>query len=80
MRIGLSQANQRVAQLTGQPVVPRKTYDAAIGGRFPAEFSGGRWTVNEADIPKIAEVLGLKVLVEASAPDKAVSAPIAVAA
>jgi hypothetical protein len=74
-RIGLSQLPSKVAAFTGKPAEKyRRFYDAAVESRIPAEFNG-RWSVDEADIPLIAEAMGLSA--PATQPRKASSALIA---
>lgn len=44
--------------LTTQPLNYKRVYDAALGARIPAEREpNGRWSVDEADLPLIAETL-----------------------
>jgi len=58
----------RVAALTGAPgLSPRKIYDLALRGAFPATFENGRWFVAEQDIPAVAYALGFDVPSHASA-------------
>ncbi len=58
----ISHAGLRVAALIGAPVPsPRKVYDLALRGAFPATFENGRWFVAEQDIPAVAEALGFDV-------------------
>lgn len=59
-RVSIAHVPRRVAALTGQPgPSPRKVYDLALRGAFPAEFTGGRWFVPEDAIPQVVEALGL---------------------
>ncbi len=59
-RIGLTQLPRRLAEHTGQPAPTyRRCFDAAVADRFPAEFAGNRWTVDEADLERIAAGLGM---------------------
>lgn len=61
-RVSIAHVPRRVAALTGQPgPSPRKVYDLALRGAFPAEFTGGRWFVPESAIPEVARALGLTV-------------------
>ncbi len=36
----------------------RKYFDAAVSNEFPAEFAKGRWTVDEADLDRVAVAMG----------------------
>ena len=61
-RIGLTQLPRRLATHTGQPAPTyRRCFDAAVANKFPAEFSGNRWTVSTADLDVIAAALGMAV-------------------
>lgn len=60
--ISIAHIPRRVAGLTGQVgPSPRRVYDLALRGSFPAEFVGGRWFVDEADIPAVVAALGLTI-------------------
>lgn len=59
-RIGLTRLPRKLAEHTGQPAPTyRKCFDAAVEARIPAEFAGSRWTVDDTDVPQIAEAMGL---------------------
>jgi hypothetical protein len=58
-RLVLSAMLQRLNQTYGVNVPYSRLWNAAVQGRIPVERDGGRWTGNEADIPKIAEALGI---------------------
>ncbi len=60
-RIRLAQINSPLAE-AGYEVGPhnyRRAYNAAVAGTIPALFESGRWTVDEADLDKVAAALGL---------------------
>lgn len=45
-------------KLSTRPLNYKRVYDAALSGRIPAEREpNGRWSVDEADLPLIAETL-----------------------
>jgi hypothetical protein len=45
-------------KLTTQPLSYKRVYDAAVSARIPAEREpSGRWSVEETDLPLIAETL-----------------------
>ena len=55
----MTQLPRRLAKHTGCPAPTyRRCFDYAVGDRFPAGFSGNRWTVDEADLDTIAVALG----------------------
>ena len=62
-RIGMTLLPRRVAEHTNRPQdqVPgyRTFFNAAVAGRFPAELANNRWSVDEADLPKVATAMGL---------------------
>ena len=65
-RIGLTQLPRKVqAHVLDQHGVTidapsyRRAFDAAVQNRFPAEFSNGRWSVDEADLSKVAAAMGM---------------------
>lgn len=59
-RLGLTQLPRKLAEHTGQAAPTyRRCFDAAVEARIPAEFSGSRWSVDEADVPQIAVAMGL---------------------
>lgn len=59
-RTGLTRLPRRLAEHTGKPAPAyRRVWDAAVGGRFPAEFEGNRWSFNDDDLDVIAEAMGL---------------------
>ncbi len=91
IRIGLPHAPRKAAayiQETYGQAMPsrggeyRIWYNAAIAGTIPAEFSNGRWSVDENDMPQIVAALGLIPAPAAPAKPsrKAVGAPVSVAA
>lgn len=60
--VSIAHVPRRIAALTGLTAPsPRKIYDLALRGAFPAEFVNGRWFVPEQDIPAVAAALGLVV-------------------
>jgi len=59
-RIGLTRTPIKLATHTGQPAPSyRRLWDAAIAGKFPAEFENNRWTVDEDDLDVIAAAMGM---------------------
>jgi hypothetical protein len=59
MRFGLTQLPRKLSEVTGKSSTYRQCFDAAVNGRFPAQFANSRWTVDEADLPQIAAALGM---------------------
>jgi len=60
-RIGLPHLTSRLVE-AGYEVTPhssRRAWNAAVQGLFPAHFESNRWTVDEADLDKVAAALGL---------------------
>ena len=77
-RIGMTLLPRRVQQyvfdthnVTVEPPSYRALFNAAVAGRFPAELANNRWTVDEADLPKVAEAFKLVPL----AVTKSIAAP-----
>jgi hypothetical protein len=62
-RIPLTKLGRRLAALTGQRAPSyRSLYVAALDAKIPAEQQpNGRWDVDDADVPQIAEAFGLSV-------------------
>ena len=61
-RIGLTQLPRRVAEYTGKTAPTyRRCFDAAVNARIPASFENSRWSVDDGDVPQIAEALGMTV-------------------
>jgi len=60
-RIGLPQLPRALAAVPGIRRTPsyRELYHAVINGDIPGNYEGGRWYIEEADIPAIALQLGL---------------------
>lgn len=57
-RIPLTLLPHELRTLTNRPPPSyRAAYLAALDGRIPALFAGGRWTVARADLQAIAAVL-----------------------
>ncbi len=71
-RIGLTRTPVRLATHTGQPAPSyRRLWDATIAGKFPAEFIGNRWTVDENDLDIIAAAMGMTMPKPRQAPVQA---------
>ena len=63
-RIPLPQVAAKIVELTGSPPPGgyRQLYMLIAGGRAPfIELEGGRYFVRDADLPRLAELLGLKI-------------------
>lgn len=61
--IALPHVARRIAKMTGEAgPSPRKVYDLALRGAFPAEFMSGRWYIAERDLGLVAAALGLDVI------------------
>jgi hypothetical protein len=57
-RIPLPHVSRAIAARTGQiGPLPRKIYELALMGAFPAENIRGRWYVREADLPLVIAAL-----------------------
>ena len=70
--IPLAHVNHRLAAMTGAVTPgPRKTYDLALRGAFPADFRNGRWYVHERDLAKVAAALGITVPPDGEDPNPA---------
>lgn len=57
-KLVLAVAHQKLCTAYG-PLPYSRLWNAAIQGRIPAERIGSRWALDEADIPRVAETLGL---------------------
>ena len=82
-RIRVTELPRRLAEHTGQPAPSaRHCAEGAVNARFPAELINNRWTVDDADLAKIAHALGmaLKPSAPGKAKRKAACAPASVAA
>jgi hypothetical protein len=63
-RIPLPQLAGKLVELTGSPPPGgyRQLYMLVTGGRAPfIESEGGRYFVRDADLPRVAELLGLTI-------------------
>jgi hypothetical protein len=57
-KLVLAVVHQRLCTAYG-PLPYSRLWNAAIQGRIPAERVGARWAVDETDISRVAETLGL---------------------
>ena len=58
--IALTDLPRRLKKDYGKTKTYRQTYNAAVDGLIPAERGdNGRWHVTEANLPAVAEALGL---------------------
>ncbi len=70
-RTGLTRLPRRLAEHTGKPAPAyRRVWDAAVGGRFPAEFEGNRWSFDDDDLDVIAAAMGLVAAKPAACPSR----------
>lgn len=53
----------------------RRVFGAVLDGMIPAERINGRWYVNKADLPKIAELLGVMPAAKSGRSRKDASSP-----
>ena len=58
-RLVLAVAHQRLCHVYGVSVPYSRFWRMAVTGAIPVERVGSRWLVAEADLPHIAEALGL---------------------
>jgi hypothetical protein len=58
-RIRLTDATRKLFQQYGKQVAYNDLWRHVAQGSVPAERIRGRWHVREADLPRIAEALGL---------------------
>jgi hypothetical protein len=59
-RLGLPRVPTRLqAEFDGRPPTHPAVYAAAVNGRIPATWERGRWYIDPADLPQIAEVFGM---------------------
>jgi hypothetical protein len=59
-RLGLSRVPTRLRDdFKGSPPTHPAVYAAAVNGRIPAIWERGRWYVDQADLPRIAEAFGM---------------------
>ena len=62
LRIPLPLLPRELAALTGAPPPSyRRCYTLVLDGRLPAELVNGRHQVRRADLPAIAELVGLTI-------------------
>lgn len=68
-RIPLTHLPRELSRLTGLPAPGYRTlYLAALDGRLPADQgTNGRWGVPRADLPKVADALGLTARIPTAA-------------
>jgi len=59
LSLNLASIPRRVREATGASVPYRLVWEAAVAGDFPASKAGGRWVVQEKDLPAIIAALGM---------------------
>ena len=66
-QISIAHIGRKIAALTGKPgPTHQQVYSAVLRGAVPAEFLNGRWYMREADVPLMAQALGIAIPSEAS--------------
>lgn len=59
-RLGIPRVPTRLrAEFEGPPPTHAAVYAAAVHGRIPATWVRGRWYIDPADLPQIAEAFGM---------------------
>ena len=59
-RIPLVDGSQELRRLCGQTMPYNVLWRAIVEGAVPAERIRGRWYLKRADLPRIAETLGIR--------------------
>ena len=59
-RLGIPRVPTRLRdEYAGPPPTHTAVYAAAVNGRIPAIWERGRWYIDPADLPQIAEAFGM---------------------